>query len=67
MVLGAALRVVRVTHRDTQKILFSLAPLVSKLYEQAKALRLEQMHSFAPQMEILSSLHEMGVQRMFMS
>lgn len=66
-VLGAALRLVRVTHRDTQQILFSLAPLVESLYDEARGLDLEQMHGFAPQMDILSSLHERGTQRMFMS
>ncbi|MBQ1253780.1 MAG: urease accessory protein UreF [Alistipes sp.] len=67
MVLGAALRIVRVTHIDTQRILFALAPLVERLYEQAREMSLEQMQGFAPQMDILSSLHERGVQRMFMS
>lgn len=67
MVLSAALRMVRVTHRDTQKILFSLAPFVESLYDEVCALELEQMYGFAPQMDILSSLHERGTQRMFMS
>ena len=66
-VVGAALRLVRVTHRDTQKILFSLASYIESLYGQAKSLSLQQMHGFAPQMDILSSLHERGTQRMFMS
>ena len=67
MVLGAALRLVRVTHRDTQQILFSLASYVESLYEEARALDLEQIHGFAPEIDILSSLHERGTQRMFMS
>ena len=66
-VLGAALRLVRVTHRDTQQMLFALAQLVESLYDEARLLDLEQMHGFAPQMDILSSLHERGTQRMFMS
>ncbi|MBO7194874.1 MAG: urease accessory protein UreF [Alistipes sp.] len=67
MVLGAALRLARVTHRDTQKMLFSLSLFVDSLYDQARMLGLEQMHGFAPEMDILSSLHERGIQRMFMS
>lgn len=67
MVVGAALRLLRVTHHQTQQILFSLAPLIEALYAQARTLPLHQMQGFAPQLDILSSLHERGSQRMFMS
>ena len=67
MVVGAALRMLRVTHHQTQRILFWLAPLIEELYTYARELPLQQMQGFAPQLDILSSLHERGTQRMFMS
>ena len=67
MVTGAALRLMRVTHLDTQKVLFALAPLVDGIYEEVKGWEMEQMQGFAPLMEIFSSQHEKGKQRMFMS
>lgn len=67
MVVGAALRLLRITHHQTQRILFSLAPLIEELYAQARDISLHQMQGFAPQLDILSSLHERGSQRMFMS
>lgn len=67
MVTGAALRLMRVTHLDTQQVLFALAPLVDGIYDEVKGLGLDQMQGFAPLMEIFSSQHEKGKQRMFMS
>lgn len=67
MVLGAALRCVRVSHYDTQAILFRLGEEVPALYEAACQMTLEEMHTFAPQMDILASLHEKGNMRMFMN
>lgn len=67
MVTNAALRLMRVTHRDTQRLLFSLAPFIEQSYEEASMLSIEQMRSFSPQLEILASMHERGSQRMFMS
>lgn len=67
MVLSAALRLVRVSHYDTQKILFDIAPLVDRLYEQACTMRLDDMNAFVPEIDILASLHEKGNMRMFMN
>lgn len=67
MVLGAALRCVRVSHYDTQKILYDLSFGSDALYEQAKDMGLDDMHSFVPQTDVLASLHEKGTMRMFMS
>ena len=67
MVTNAALRMMRVTHHDTQRLLFSLAPSIEQSYDEASVLSLEQMRSFSPQLEILASMHERGTQRMFMS
>lgn len=67
MVLGAALRLVRVSHYQTQSIMFSLGDVVAGLYEQVRDMTLEDMNAFVPQIDILASLHEKGTQRMFMN
>lgn len=67
MVLGAALRCVKVSHYDTQLILFKLSQETESLYEQASALTLDDMHAFFPQLDILASMHEKGNMRMFMN
>lgn len=67
MVLSAALRCVRVSHYDTQKILFDLAGRAEQLYEEASRMSLSDMNAFFPQLDILASLHEKGNMRMFMN
>lgn len=67
MILGAALRCVRVSHYDTQQILYKLAEGFDDLYEQVAPLELDEMNCFVPLMDILASLHEKGQMRMFMS
>lgn len=67
MVLSAALRIVRVSHYDTQKILFDLASKAEEYYEQASVMGLNDMNAFFPQLDIIASLHEKGNMRMFMN
>lgn len=67
MVLSAALRCVRVSHYDTQRILFRLGEDADALYEQVRELDFDDMYAFVPQADILASLHEKGTQRMFMN
>ena len=67
MVLSAALRLVRVSHYDTQRILFSLASEIDGLYARAAEMTLDDMNCFVPEMDILASLHEKGNMRMFMN
>jgi urease accessory protein UreF len=67
MVLSAALRCVRVSHYETQKILFDLSENVEKLYEEATQMELKDMNAFFPELDILASLHEKGNMRMFMN
>lgn len=67
MVLSAALRCVRVSHYDTQEILFRLSQKTGQYYEEARQMTLEDMHAFVPQIDILASLHEKGNMRMFMN
>lgn len=67
MILGAALRCVKVSHYDTQKILFEISGLVAEEYENARKLDFEDMQSFVPCIDIMASLHEKGNMRMFMN
>ncbi|TWP31400.1 urease accessory protein UreF [Apibacter muscae] len=67
MILGAALRAVKVSHFDTQRILYKLSEQTQELYEEVRLLSLEDMNSFVPQIDILASLHEKGKMRMFMN
>lgn len=66
-VLNAALRCVRVSHYDTQRILCTLGGETDALFREASEMTLDDMHAFVPQSDILASLHEKGVRRMFMN
>lgn len=67
MVLGAALRCVKVSHYDTQLILEKLSDDVEQLYNEASVMALDDMNAFYPELDILASLHEKGNMRMFMN
>ena len=67
MVLGAALRCVKVSHYDTQQILEKLSDTIPSLYERAKDMELKDMNAFYPMLDILASMHEKGNMRMFMN
>lgn len=67
MILSAALRCVKVSHYDTQKILYTLSGETQSLFERVKTMRFEDMNSFVPEMDIFASLHEKGIMRMFMN
>lgn len=67
MVLGAALRCVKVSHYDTQQILEKLSNNIEELYKRAADMELKDMNAFYPELDILASLHEKGNMRMFMN
>lgn len=67
MVLSAALRCVRVSHYDTQEILYEMSSKVMDLYDKVKVMKIGEMHAFFPELDILASLHEKGNMRMFMN
>lgn len=67
MVLSAALRCVKVSHYDTQCILFRLSEQSQDLYEEVRTMTFADMNAFVPQIDILASLHEKGNMRMFMN
>lgn len=67
MILGAALRCVKVSHYDTQLILEELSEETESLYEEVSKMSLKDMNAFYPELDILASLHEKGKMRMFMN
>ena len=67
VVLNASLRLMRVSHYDTQRILLSLGPLVERLYERYGSEQLDSMSAFTPLVDIAASLHERGRGRLFMN
>ena len=67
MVLSAALRCVRVSHYDTQEILYEMSTEAESLYQNVKNMHIEEMHAFFPELDIIASLHEKGNMRMFMN
>lgn len=67
MILNAALRCVKVSHYETQAILYRLCGEAAQDYENVRELGFDDMRAFAPEMDILASLHEKGKMRMFMN
>ena len=66
-VLGAALRLMKVSHIDTQKILYELAAQTDEMYALAATARLSDMAGFAPLTDILAAVHTRAHVRLFMS
>ena len=67
MVLNAALRTMRITHRQTQRIIFTLADEIEMIYDEVAGLDICQMHAFYPQIDVLAAIHEKGTKRLFMN
>ena len=67
MMCNAALRLMRLTHHSTQRVMFNLSLRVDDLWRESVTLGIEDMYGFAPQFDMLSSLHEKGRSRMFMN
>jgi urease accessory protein len=67
MILSAALRLMRVSHVDTQRMLYELAIESDAAYDAAAAARLDDMAGFAPLAEILAAVHVKAHVRLFMN
>ena len=67
MVLNAALRTMRITHRQTQRIIYTLGDEIDVWYNEVAGIDICQMHSFYPQIDILAAIHEKGTKRLFMN
>ncbi len=67
MILGAALRLLKIGHVDTQRMLYRLNGEASAAYATAAGATLEDMASFAPLAEILAGVHVKAHVRLFMN
>jgi len=66
-ILGASLRLMRVSHIDTQAVLYDLNARAEAAYETAAAARLSDMAGFAPLADILAAVHNKAHVRLFMN
>jgi len=66
-ILGAALRLMRISHMDTQPMLYALNADVDAAYATAAAASLDDMAGFAPLAEILAAVHVKAHVRLFMN
>jgi urease accessory protein len=67
MILSAALRLLRIGHVDTQRMLYRLNGEAEGAYETAAAAGLDDMAGFAPLSEILAAVHVKAHVRLFMN
>jgi urease accessory protein len=67
VILGAALRLMRVSHVDTQAILYDLNARADAAYEMAATAALSDMAGFAPLADILAAVHTKAHVRLFMN
>jgi urease accessory protein len=61
------LRLMKISHVETQKVLYELNGGVEAAYERAAASRLSDMSGYAPLSEILAAVHAKAHVRLFMS
>lgn len=66
-ILGASLRLMKVSHVDTQTMLYGLLADVDAHYERAAASPLSDMAGYAPLAEILAAVHVKAHVRLFMN
>jgi len=66
-ILGAALRLMRISHMDTQPMLYALNADADSAYATAAAASLDDMAGFAPLAEILAAVHVKSHVRLFMN
>ncbi|MGK5740388.1 urease accessory protein UreF [Micromonospora sp. URMC 103] len=66
-VLGAALRLMRVDHLDTQSILYRVNATAAEEYRRAAVAGLDDMAAFAPMVDVLAAAHVHAHVRMFMN
>jgi urease accessory protein len=66
-ILSAALRLMRISHVETQTILYGLNGLADAAYARAAAARLSDMSGYAPLTEILAAVHARAHVRLFMN
>lgn len=67
MMVNASLRLMRIHYLDVQAILFDVNGSAADAYERAAAMGLDDMAAFAPEFDVLASLHVRAHVRMFMN
>lgn len=67
MILSAAVRLMRIDHLQTQRILFSAQEQISQDYHDVHALSLDEMSNFAPVFDVLVAHHVKAHVRLFMN
>jgi urease accessory protein len=67
MMLGAALRLMKLHYLDSQEILFTINARADALYERVAASALDDMAAFSPLTDILAAVHVRSHVRMFMN
>ena len=67
MILGAAARLMRIDHYQTQRILYQTGGRVANDYREVEHLSMEEIHGFAPIHDILAGHHVETTSRLFMS
>ena len=67
MILGAALRLMKIHYLETQSILWEINGDAKGLFHRFKKCKLDDMATFAPVMDILASIHVQSKVRLFMN
>lgn len=67
MMLGAALRLMKVSYLDTQSILFEINQSAQSAYQRVANAGLDDMSTFSPVTDILAAVHVKSRIRMFMN
>lgn len=65
--LGAAQRLLRLSHTAVQTVLTDLKPTVVAAWRESRSYDIEEMRSFVPAVELMSMDHERSERRLFMS
>ena len=65
--LGAAIRLSIIGHRQAQQLLLDLAPEIEKTYQTARSLSLEEMYSCTPSIDLAQMQHQKLSSRLFAS
>lgn len=67
MMLGAALRLMKISYLDTQSILFEINQSAQAAYQRVAKAQLDDMSTFSPVLDILAATHVKSRIRMFMN
>lgn len=66
-ILSAAMRLMRITHFETQHILFELNNDIETFCDIAACGDIEQMSSYVPVIDVLAAVHTKSFVRLFMN